>query len=228
MEALTLKKMGRLIDHSLLKPQITQKDIEEGVEIARRYECYSVCVKPYDVAYCAKALEGTNTIVSAVVGFPHGNSTIPIKVAEAIDVIENGAKEIDVVMAIAKVKSGDFHYLEDELTQITRAAHERDCVVKVIFENYYLTKDEIAQCSRIADAVGVDCVKTSTGFAPGGATLEDVQIMRDNVSDRVFIKAAGGISDFAGFQAMYEAGCTRIGVSRTVAIMQDAEKQGIR
>lgn len=226
MQKLTTAQIAKMIDHSLLQPQLTRKDIDEGCEIALHYHTASVCVRGYDVAYCAKKLMGTDVKVAAVVGFPHGNSTIATKVFETQDAIENGAQEIDVVMPIGLVRSGMYEYLKEELEAIHNVCLKKDVVLKVIFENAYLSREEIAKCSQICDFMGIEFIKTSTGYAPSGATEEDIMIMRENVK-RIKIKAAGGIRTLDQLLKYYNLGVERFGTRSTVEILEEAKKRGM-
>lgn len=219
---LTTREIAKMIDHSLLQPDMTEKDIAEGCKTARRFNVASVCVRPYDVKFCKQLLSGTEVLVSAVVGFPHGNSAIETKVFESLQVIEDGASEIDVVLPIGKVRSGDWSYVEREVAAVLEKAHERNAIVKVIFENHYLTTEEIIRCCRLCDSLGADFVKTSTGYASTGATVEHIRLMRENCDARVEIKAAGGIRTLDQFLALYRAGATRQGTRSTQAIIEEA------
>ncbi|HWQ78643.1 MAG TPA: deoxyribose-phosphate aldolase [Anaerovoracaceae bacterium] len=227
MTDLTAKTIAKMIDHSLLQPQMTRTEIEEGCEIAKKYDTASVCVRGYDVAYCVRKLEGTNVLVCVVTGFPHGNSTTAAKVFESKDAIANGAGEVDVVIPIGLVRSGMYDYMKEELTAVHKACSKNNVPLKVIFENAYLSKEEIAQCAQVCDALDVAFVKTSTGYAPSGAVAEDVKIMRENVKDSIKIKAAGGVRTLDQLLELYELGVTRFGTRSTVDIMAEAIKRGL-
>ena len=186
----------------------------------------SVCAKGYDVAYCAKKLQGTGVKVGGSAAFPHGNSTTKAKVQEALLNIEDGAEELDTVLPIGLVRSGMYDYAKKELEAIVEACHKHKVIVKVIFENFYLTPEEIIKCCEIATAAGVDFVKTSTGYTPTGAKLEDVKLMRQHAGKQVQIKAAGGIRTLEDFMAYYEAGVTRQGTRAAAEIVDEAIKRG--
>ncbi|MEW6244211.1 MAG: deoxyribose-phosphate aldolase [Bacillota bacterium] len=220
---LTARAIAKMIDHSLLQPDMTDADIVEGCNIARRFDVASVCVRPYDVKVCKELLSGTDVLVSAVVGFPHGNSATETKVFETLQVIDDGAAEIDVVLPIGKVRSGAWSYVEREVGSVLEKAHQRKVIVKVIFENHYLTAEQIVQCCRLCDRLSVDFVKTSTGYAGTGATVEHIQLMRANCGPKVQIKAAGGIRTLDQFLALHRAGATRQGTRSTQAIVEAAE-----
>ena len=227
MTDLTAKAIAKMIDHSLLQPQMTRAEIDEGCEIAKKYNTATVCVKGYDAAYCARKLEGTDVLVCVVTGFPHGNSTTAAKVFESEDAIANGAREVDVVIPIGLVRSGMFDYMKEELTAVQKVCARSSVPLKVIFENAYLSKEEIAQCAQVCDALDVAFVKTSTGYAPSGASTEDVKIMRKNVKDSIQIKAAGGIRTLDQLLELYELGVTRFGTRSTAEIMAEAIKRGL-
>lgn len=212
-------ELAKAIDHALLKPQLTQEEIRSGCELARYYRVASVCARPADVALCARLLETTNVHVGTVIGFPHGATSPKVKLYESKLAMDNGAVELDVVCNIGMVLSGRIDYVEKELGAIVKAAHERNVIVKVIFENCYL-KDEhkIALCDASA-RIGADYIKTSTGFGESGATLEDIALMKRVVKGACKLKAAGGISDTATALAFIEAGCERIGAGATAAIL---------
>jgi deoxyribose-phosphate aldolase len=206
---------------------MTRADIDEGCEIAAKYDTATVCVRGYDVAYCAEKLKGTDVKVCVVTGFPHGNSTTAAKVFESRDAIANGAREVDVVIPIGLVRSGMYGYMEEELAAVLAVCKESGVLLKVIFENAYLSKEEIARCAQVCDALGVAFVKTSTGYAPSGANVEDVKIMRKNAKDSIKIKAAGGIRTLDQLLELYEAGVTRFGTRSTAEIMTEAINRGL-
>lgn len=222
MNKLTGKDIAKMIDHSLLRPEMTEKEIVEECRVAREYDVATVCVRPYDVALCKKLLAGSNVLVSVVVGFPHGNSTIEAKYFEAKKALDDGATELDLVLPIGKVCSEQWVYVEQELRTIVNETKSRGAILKVIFENYYLTADQIAACCILCEKIGVEFVKTSTGYAPGGATIEDVKLMRENCSPSIQIKAAGGIRDLKQFMLLYQAGATRQGTRSTKEIIEEA------
>ncbi len=227
MKELTSKTIAKMIDHSLLQPNMTRQEIDEGCEIAIKYHTASVCVRGYDVAYCAKKLQGTDILVSVVTGFPHGNSSIESKVFETERAIDDGATEIDTVIPIGLVLSGEYDYMKKEIYEILNACIKKNAILKVIFENHYLNKDQIIQCSKICDDLNVHFVKTSTGYAPTGAVKEDIEIMRKYCKDSIEIKAAGGIRTLTDFINCYNAGAARQGTRSTVAIIEEAIEKGM-
>lgn len=227
MKNLTSKHIAKMIDHSLLRPDMTRAEIDEGCEIALKYNTASVCVRGYDVKYCAEKLQGSDVLISAVTGFPHGNSTTESKVFETEKAIDNGATEIDVVMPIGLVLSGEYDYMKKEISEVLNVCVKRNAILKVIFENHYLTKEQLIECCKICDSLNVDFVKTSTGYAPSGATVEDIKIMREYCKDSIEIKAAGGIRTLDQFIELYEAGATRQGTRATAQIIAEAIKRGM-
>lgn len=227
MKTLKAAEIAKMIDHSLLQPQMDRAEIDEGCEIALKYNTASVCVRGYDVEYCAKKLQGSDVFVSAVIGFPHGNGTLESKVFETEMTIDAGAKEIDMVIPIGLVRSGEYDYMKKETAAILEACNKKNAILKVIFENAYLTQEQLIECCKICDDLDVHFVKTSTGYAPSGATVEDIATMRKYCKDTIEIKAAGGIRDLDQFIALYNAGATRQGTRSTAEIVEDAIKRGM-
>ena len=226
MSQITAAQVAGMMDISLLQPQFTRADIDVLIDQAIAYKMASVCAKGYDVAYCAKRLQGTGVKVGGSAAFPHGNSTTKMKVEEAIANIDDGAEELDTVLPIGLVRSGMYDYAKAELAAVAEACHKRGVIVKVIFENFYLTRDEIIRCCEICNAAGVDFVKTSTGYAGGGAKLEDVELMRRHAAPCIQVKAAGGIRTLDDFMAYYEAGVTRQGTRAAAEIVDEAVRRG--
>ncbi len=224
-ENLTPDQVAALIDHAVLKPELTEEKLIEECYTAREHGAATVCVRPYDVRRAAEVVEGSSTGISAVVGFPHGNSVTGIKVEEAERAMQDGAVELDVVAPVGKIRSGAWEYLEQELEQLTGIIHPEGGILKVILENYYLSREQIMRCCMIGELLEVDYVKTSTGFAPTGARLEDVQLMREACSERVKIKAAGGIRTLKELLEFYQAGADRIGTSSTAGIIREAREK---
>ena len=212
------------IDHALLNPTLTESEVAAGCDLAERFCVASVCVRPADVAYAAKRLAGSKVAVGTVIGFPHGATDSQIKVAEAKRALDAGAAELDVVINIGQVLSGNLPYVEYEMGGVIVATALYDAKVKIILENCYLTDDQKRALCKMAVNIGADFVKTSTGFGTGGATLEDVALMRRAVEDKIAVKAAGGISDTATALAFLDAGCARIGCSATEAILTGLPK----
>jgi len=211
--------IAQMIDHALLKPEITVKDVEEGCRIAKEYGTAAVCVKPSDVALSAKLLKDTGVLVTTVAGFPHGSSTTETKVFETEQAIRDGAVEIDMVLNYGRLLSGEFDYVEKDVKAVVDAAHKHDVIVKVIFENCYLTDELKVEACKICIRAGADFVKTSTGFGSGGATIPDLKLMRANCPPHVKIKAAGGIKTLDSVLKVKAAGATRVGTSSTTDIM---------
>lgn len=226
---ITAADIAGTIDHSLLRPDITVAELREGCALAKEYHCVSVCVRPSDLPIVTEELKGSSVLVTTVAAFPHGTSTPQTKVFETIDAIEKGAVEVDVVMNYARFLSGEFDYVQKELEETAQAAHDRGALLKVIFENHYLTPDQIAHACRIAEAAGADFVKTSTGYAPTGSTIEDLKIMRASVSPHIMVKSAGGVKTLDQALAVLATGAVRIGTRSTKAILEEAairEKEG--
>ncbi|HLR08725.1 MAG TPA: deoxyribose-phosphate aldolase [Bacillota bacterium] len=213
-------EIAKLIDHTALKPDTTQKQIDKLCQEAKEYGFYSVCINPSWVKEAARQLEGTNVKVCTVIGFPLGAATTNIKALETKDAIENGADEIDMVLNIAKLKDGDVAYVEDDIRSVVQAA-DGQALVKVIIETCLLSDAEKETACRLAVKAGADFVKTSTGFSTSGATVEDVRLMRRTVGSDVGVKASGGIRDRKTALAMVDAGATRLGASSGVAIISD-------
>ncbi|AEV67319.1 deoxyribose-phosphate aldolase [Acetivibrio clariflavus] len=207
-----------MIDHAILKPEATDSDLEKECAIAAKYNVASVCVKPSHVKYAAELLKNSSVKVSTVIGFPHGTTTTKCKVAEAREAIENGAVELDMVLNIGKLLSRDFDYVEKDIKSVVDEAHSKGVIVKVILETALLDEEMIAVACKIAEKCGADFVKTSTGFNGRGASLDDIKIMKNSVSDKVGVKASGGIKNFEQAVAFVEAGCTRLGTSSTANI----------
>ncbi|WP_433618562.1 deoxyribose-phosphate aldolase [Dactylosporangium sp. CA-139114] len=211
--------VAKMIDHSLLRPELTTADVRHGCEIAARREVASVCVRPSDVPLAVTALAGTGVLVGTVAGFPHGDTTTAVKAAEARALVEAGADEIDMVLHIGRLRDGDAGYVHDDIAAVVAAAQGR--TVKVILENAYLTDAEKVTGCRLAERAGAHFVKTSTGFAPGGATLADIRLMRATVSPSVEVKAAGGVRTLDTLLTLHEAGATRFGATATETILDD-------
>jgi deoxyribose-phosphate aldolase len=212
--------IAQYIDHTLLKPEATPQQVERLCEEARMYGFASVCVNPTYVPLCAKLLDGAAAKVCTVAGFPLGATTTAAKVFETREAIANGAREIDMVMAVGRLKAGDDDYVRDDIRAVAQAAHAGGAICKVILETGLLTDDEKVRACRLAVEAGVDFVKTSTGFAGSGATVVDIELMRATVGPDIGVKAAGGIRTLADAQAMIAAGATRLGSSAGVQIVQ--------
>jgi deoxyribose-phosphate aldolase len=216
----TYERVAKTIDHSLLRPELTLDDVRGGCALAARYDVASVCVRPADVALAAEALSGTRVAVGTVIGFPHGSHLTATKVFEAERALADGATELDMVINIGWLRSGRDPDVEADIRAVVESAAGR-AIVKVILENAYLTKDEIVRGCRLTERGGADYVKTSTGFAPGGATLEDLRLMRATVSPRVRVKAAGGVRTLDALLEVMAAGADRCGATRTAEMLDD-------
>ena len=224
-KTITYAQLAKVIDHSLLKPELTEQEVIDGCKLAARYNTATVCVKPCHVKLAAESLKGTDVKVSSVIGFPHGSNLSAIKVAEAQAAIDDGAVELDMVLNIGQLRSGKTDEVGADIKAVCDAAHARGVKVKVIFENAYLNNEQKILACQLSEAANADWVKTSTGFAPSGATLEDLRLMRANVSEKVQIKAAGGVRTLDALLAVIDAGVTRCGATATAAILDDFEKR---
>jgi deoxyribose-phosphate aldolase len=226
---LTERDIAKTIDHSLLRPELDDSQIEDGCRLAATYNVASVCCRPSDVRRAYRILAGTDVAVGTTIGFPHGNHRTEIKVAEARLALDDGATELDMVLQIGALRSGRDADVQDDIAAVVAVGHAAGAIVKVIFENAYLTDDEKVRACRLAEAAGADFVKTSTGFAPSGATHDDLRLMRANTSPHVQVKAAGGVRTLDALLAVMELGVTRIGATATEAIILDfrARKAGL-
>jgi deoxyribose-phosphate aldolase len=221
----TYEEIAGMIDHSLLKPTLTDKEVMEGCKLAADYKVASVCVRPCDVKRAKEILESSGVRVTTVIGFPHGTTTMATKMLETTEAIENGVMELDVVINIGKVKSGEYSYIRAELSVITSFAHAKNVKIKVIFENCYLTDDEKVMLCEICNEIGVDWVKTSTGYGTGGAEVEDIKLMRKHCKPEIQVKAAGGIRSLERALEVKKLGCTRIGATATADILEALKNQ---
>jgi deoxyribose-phosphate aldolase len=228
IDTLTERDIAKTIDHSLLRPELDDALIAEGCRLAAEYDVASVCVRPADVARARDLLKGTDVAVDATVGFPHGNHLTATKVFETQQSLDDGATEIDMVLQIGALKSGRDADVQADIAAVVDVAHARGAIVKVIFENAYLTDDEKIRACRLSEAAGADFVKTSTGYAPSGATHDDLRLMRANTSPHVAIKAAGGVRTLDALLEVMALGVTRIGATATRTIIDDfrARKAG--
>ena len=218
---LTKEAVSAMIDHTNLKATATREDIRRLCEEARTYHFASVMVNSAFTALCKELVAGSGVLVGTVAGFPLGQMSTAAKVFEAETAIQDGANEIDYVVNVSDVKDGKWDLVKAEMAKITEVCHSRGAGCKVIFENCYLTKEEIRHLAEIAKEVKPDFIKTSTGFGTGGATPEDVRLMKETVGDAVKVKAAGGIRDWASCRAMIEAGAERIGASAGKQILDE-------
>jgi len=218
----TKEKVASTIDHAVLKPSMTDKDIIKGCQLGKKYQVASVCVRPSDVPTAAKELEGTGVKVSMVVGFPHGANRTEVKALEAKLAIADGAQELDMVMNIGKFLSGQYDYVRDDIKAVVAEAHHHNVLVKVIFETCYLSLEQVAMATEIAIEAGANFVKTSTGFAEGSATTEVVGVMIKTAAGRIKVKPSGGIRDYATAVGYLEQGADRLGVGSTEAVLEGA------
>lgn len=209
---------NKLIDHTLLKVDATQPMVEKLAAEAKEHDFASVCVNPYWVPLCANLLKGTNVKVCTVIGFPLGASTTAVKVFETQNAIENGATEVDMVINIGELKNNNLDFVQQDIEAVVNAAKGK-ALTKVIIETSLLTKDEIKAVSKLITNAGAEFIKTSTGFSTGGATVEDVKLMAETTGDNVEVKASGGVRTKEDFDAMVEAGATRIGTSNGIALV---------
>ena len=213
-------QINKFIDHTILKATATKDDVRKICEEAIQYDFKSVCINPANVAYAKELLEDSDVLVCTVIGFPLGANTKEIKALETLDALKNGADEIDMVINVGKAKEHDFEYIEEEIKLVVASAAGK--TVKVIIETCYLTDEEKVECCKAALNAKATFVKTSTGFGTGGATAQDVRLMRDTVKEEMGVKASGGVRSLEDLEAMVEAGASRIGASSGVAIMQNS------
>lgn len=221
----TYEQIAKLIDHSLLQPNLSDAEMDDGCRLAAKYGVASVCIKPYYVARAADLLRGSGVAVGTTIGFPHGGHTTAVKMFESERALADGAGELDMVVNIGWVLAGKWPDVTREIADIAKLAHSRGAIVKVIFENCYL-KDEhkIRLCGACAEA-GADYVKTSTGYGTGGATLDDLRLMRKHTPARIGLKAAGGVRDIDMLLEVRAIGCTRVGASRTAEMLDECKRR---
>jgi len=221
VESLSYEQVAKTIDHSLLRPELDLDFVREGVELARRYGVASATVRPADVRLAAKLLDGSDVFISTVVGFPHGSSTTETKVFEAERALADGARELDMVLNIGWLRSGRADEVRNDIADVVRVAEAGGAIVKVILENAYLADVEKELGSRLAEEAGAAFVKTSTGFAGGGATIDDLKLMRRTVGPQVQVKAAGGVRTLDALLEVMSVGVTRVGATATETILED-------
>jgi deoxyribose-phosphate aldolase len=222
MEYLEIAKM---IDHSLLNPVMTDRDFEEGCRLALDYDVASICIMPYYLKRCAEILQGSTVKASTTIGFPHGGHTTAIKRAEAEQALADGGEELDMVVNISKVLSGDWDYVRQDIQGVLEPAHAAGKKVKVIFENCYLNDEQKTTLCRICSDLNADWVKTSTGYGTGGATIEDLRLMIEHTADHVQVKAAGGIRTLDKLLEVRALGVTRAGATRTKDILDECKQR---
>jgi len=213
--------VAKTIDHSLLNPTLTDRELEEGCDLAVRYDVASICIVPYYLARGVELLAGSSVLATSTIGFPHGGHTTAIKLAEVRQALRDGGQELDAVVNISKVRSGDWHYVRDELLALTEATHAGGARIKVIFENAYLTDASKIRLCDVCAEIGVDWVKTSTGYAPGGATIADLELMRRHSPPHMQIKAAGGVHDLDTLLQIRAIGVSRVGMRSTATVLEE-------
>lgn len=218
----TYTDVAKMIDHSLLNPTLRVEDLEQGIQLALQYDVASVCIMPYYLKRCAELLKGSAVKASTTIGFPHGGHTTAVKLAETEQALADGGEELDMVVNISQVLSGQWDVVADDIRAVTAMTHQAGQKVKVIFENCYLNDDQKIQLCRICGDIGVDWVKTSTGYGTGGATDDDLKLMRRYSPPMVQVKAAGGVRTLERLLAVRALGVSRAGATQTAAILDAA------
>jgi deoxyribose-phosphate aldolase len=221
----TLTDVAKMIDHSLLNPVLTWDELEAGCRLARKYEVASVCIMPFALGRCAEILKGSSVKASTTIGFPHGGHATAIKLAEARQALSDGGEELDVVVNISQVRSGKWDSVKEELRALTDLIHAAGQKIKVIFENCHLADEQKIRLCQIGGELRVDWVKTSTGYGSGGATIEDLRLMRKHSPPGVQVKAAGGVRDLDKLLEVRALGVTRVGASKTADILEEAKRR---
>ncbi len=217
--------LSKMIDHSLLNPTLTEEALERGMELALAYDAASVCIMPYALARCSEVLKGSTVMASTTIGFPHGGHTTAIKLAEAEQALRDGGQELDMVVNLSKVLSGDWGYVERDIRAVVDVTHAAGQKVKVIFENCYLNTEQKVRLCRICSDLGADWVKTSTGYGSSGSTDEDLKLMREHAAPQVQVKAAGGIRDLDALLRVRAIGVTRVGATATAVILDEFRRR---
>jgi deoxyribose-phosphate aldolase len=223
----TYSDIAKMIDHSLLQPMLTDKELEAGCQLALECDVASVCIKPYYVKRGAELLSGSNVKPSTTIGFPHGGHTTMVKLTEAEEALRDGAEELDMVVNIGKVISGNWNFVRSEIKSLVQVTHAQGMLLKVIFENCYLDDEQKIQLCEICGEVGADFVKTSTGYGTGGVTIPDLKLMRQHSPDHVQVKAAGGIRTLESLLEVRDLGVTRVGASKTLEILNECKRLGM-
>ena len=219
----TYEETAKMIDHSLLNPTLTVEDLERGCRIARDYNVGSACIMPYYLKRCAEILSGSSVWASTTIGFPHGGHTTAVKVAEARQALDDGGEELDMVVNISKVLSGDWAYVRDDIKAVIEVTHDRGQKVKVIFENSYLQDEHKIRLCEICGELNANWVKTSTGYGGGGATDDDLKLMRKHSPPHVQIKAAGGVRSLDRLLEVRALGVSRAGATQTVRMLEECK-----
>ena len=222
---LTYQDLAKMIDHSLLAPTLTAGDLEAGCKLALAYDVASVCILPYYLRRCADVLRDSTVRASTTLGFPHGGHATAIKLAEAKQALTDGGQELDMVVNISQVLSGNWDYVRQDIAAVVRAAHDVGAKVKVIFENCYLQDEHKIRLCEICGELSADWVKTSTGYGSGGATIDDLILMRKHSPPHVQVKAAGGVRDLDTLIKVREVGVTRCGASRTKEMLDECRRR---
>lgn len=221
MQPPTHSEIAKLIDHSLLQPTLTTAELEAGCRLAREYDVATVCILPYFVGRCAEILAGSDVLPTTTIGFPHGAQATSAKAREAERALDDGARELDMVVNVSLVLSGEFDAVQEDIHAVLEPTHARGQKLKVIFENCYLDERQKVRLCEICGVLSVDWVKTSTGYGTSGATLADVALMRRHSPPHVHVKAAGGIRDLDTLLLLANAGANRCGTSRTREILDE-------
>ena len=221
----TYDDIAKMIDHSLLNPSLTDQELEEGCRQGVAYNCASVCIMPYYLKRCAELLRGSTVKAGTTIAFPHGGQTTVVKLAEAQQALDDGGEELDMVVNISKVLSRDWGYVRQDLKAVIDLTHDRGRKIKIIFENCYLKDEHKIRLCEICGELRADWVKTSTGYGSGGATLDDLTLMRAHSPAHVQVKAAGGVRDLDTLLQIRALGVTRVGASRTVAILEECKRR---
>jgi deoxyribose-phosphate aldolase len=222
---ITAFDIAQMIDHSLLNPKFTRQEVEAGCRLAAEYECITVCVKPCDVSLAFGILKDTKVLTTSVIGFPHGSNLTEIKVQEALRAVEQGCREVDMVMNIGRFLSGDYSLVQDDIEAVSEAVHGHKVILKVILENAYLAADQIKKACEICAAAKADFTKTSTGYAPYGARIADLKIMRASTPLSMQVKAAGGVRQLEDALAVRAVGTSRFGCTTTEKMIKEARER---
>jgi len=225
MDEITVKDIALMIDHSLLNPLLTDDELDAGIELAKKYKVVSICIKPCYVERAGYLLTGSDVINTTVIGFPHGGHCTSIKKAEAVKAIADGARELDMVVNIGKVLSKDWEYVSRDIREVLEVCRNHDALIKVIFENCFLGDDHKKKLCEICSELGVDFVKTSTGFGTGGAVDADLVLMRRYTDSRIKIKAAGKVRTLDRLLEVRKLGVSRVGATRTESMMEEARER---
>ena len=225
MNKITAYDIAQMIDHSLLNPKFTRQEVEAGCRLAAEYQCITVCVKPCDVELAYGILKDSKVLTTSVVGFPHGSNLTEIKVQETKRAIEQGCTEIDMVMNIGRFLSGDYSLVEDDITAVCEETHKGKAILKVILETAYLIEEQIIKACGLCVSAKADFTKTSSGYAPYGARIGDLKLMRAHTPKSMQVKAAGGVRDLDDALAVRAVGVSRFGCTTTAQMIQDARQR---